>query len=229
MADKKTHFGRAGEYFAMSELLLRGWNVAGPVVDVGDDVFVIDDNDKTTWRLQVKAADGEAVPEADGGGVKAKFTLSRAQLRTAQPIELFFMLVIRHAAKWRFLIVPRLDLFKLRDAYVEAGKTREGRGRRPVGDEAAKTDALGLEVVLKGAEAEGWEASLTPFLDRWPDDLAPVPTGPGAVGQAVQGAAAEAGGAAPPAEGGAPPPPDAPGAAPTPPEEGPVQSQDRER
>ncbi len=77
MADKKTHFGRAGEYFAMSELLLRGWNVAVPVVDVGDDVFVIDDNDKTTWRLQVKTAEGEA----NGGSVKAKFTLSRAQLR----------------------------------------------------------------------------------------------------------------------------------------------------
>jgi hypothetical protein len=45
MSEKKTHFGRAGEYFAMSERLLRGWNVAVPVVDVGDDVFVIDDND----------------------------------------------------------------------------------------------------------------------------------------------------------------------------------------
>lgn len=55
MADKRTHFGRAGEYFAMSELLLRGWNVAVPVVDVGDDVFMIDDNDKTTFRLQVKS------------------------------------------------------------------------------------------------------------------------------------------------------------------------------
>jgi hypothetical protein len=32
----------------MSELLLRGWNVAVPVVDVGDDVLVVDDNDKTT-------------------------------------------------------------------------------------------------------------------------------------------------------------------------------------
>ncbi len=41
----------------MSELLLRGWNVAVPVVDVGDDVFVIDDNDKTTYRLQVKSAE----------------------------------------------------------------------------------------------------------------------------------------------------------------------------
>ena len=59
MTDKKTHFGRAGEYFAMSELLLRGWNVAVPVVDVGDDVFVIDDRDKTTLRAQVKTSAAE--------------------------------------------------------------------------------------------------------------------------------------------------------------------------
>ena len=101
MADKTTHFGRAGECFAMSELLLRGWNVAVPVVDVGDDVFVIDDNDKTTWRLQVKSAEGESIPEADGGGVTARFALSRVQLRTPQPIELFFMLIIRHEGTWR--------------------------------------------------------------------------------------------------------------------------------
>lgn len=50
-SEKKTHFGRAGEYYAMSELLLRGWNVAVPVVDVGDDAFVIDDRDKTTRRV----------------------------------------------------------------------------------------------------------------------------------------------------------------------------------
>lgn len=55
-SSKGSHFGTAGEYFAMSELLLRGWNVAVPVVDVGDDVLIIDDNDKTTFRVQVKSA-----------------------------------------------------------------------------------------------------------------------------------------------------------------------------
>jgi hypothetical protein len=45
----------------MSEVLLRGWNVAVPVVDVGDDVFVIDDNDKTTYRLQIKSAGSDRV------------------------------------------------------------------------------------------------------------------------------------------------------------------------
>ena len=144
MAEKKTHFGRAGEYFAMSELLLRGWNVAVPVVDVGDDVFVIDDNDKTTWRLQVKAAESTDVPEKDGGGVTARFTLSRAQLRTAQPIELFYMLILRVGSAWRFLVLPRVDLLKIRDAYVEAGKTRGGPGAVSLASAPATPPAEGL-------------------------------------------------------------------------------------
>ena len=178
MANKKTHFGRAGEYFAMSELLLRGWNVAVPVVDVGDDVFVIDDNDKTTWRLQVKTS---AAQTNEPVGATVKFALSRAQLRTPQPIELFYMFVVRIEEGWRFLIVPRAELLKIRAAYVEAASKREGAGRRPLADDGAKTDALGLEVVLNEVEATGWGAPLTAYLDRWPDALAPVSGGPGTV------------------------------------------------
>jgi hypothetical protein len=187
MADKKTHFGRAGEYFAMSELLLRGWNVAVPVVDVGDDVFVIDDNDKTTWRLQVKSSTAEASPrEGAPAALKAKFMLSRSQLRTAQPIELFYMLMVRAEKSWRFFVVPRVELLRIRDAYVEAGKNREGPGRRPVGDQTAKRDGLPLEVVLEGDAATGWDVSLAAFCDTWPDELAPVVGGPGAVRRAAQ-------------------------------------------
>src|SRR5580658_10027844 len=101
MADKKTHFGRAGEFFAMSELLLRGWNAAVPVVDVGDDVLVIDDNDKRTRRLQVKSR--ECARDANGR-IAATFSLSRAQLKDpGLEIELIYMLLIRVDSDWRFL------------------------------------------------------------------------------------------------------------------------------
>lgn len=193
MADKKTHFGRAGEYFAMSELLLRGWNVAVPVVDVGDDVFVIDDNDKTTWRLQVKSAEGEEMPEADGGGVRARFTLSRKQLRTPQAIELFFMLIVRHHGRWDFLVVPRTDLLRVRDSYVDGAKTAKKTGRLPLADEIAKTDNLAFEVVFKELAVTGWDAPLDTYRNQWPEDLAPVIGGPGALR-----APAEAAGPKPP-------------------------------
>lgn len=145
-------------------------------------MFVIDDNDKTTWRLQVKTAEGQAIPEAGGGRVGAKFGLSRAQLRVPQPIELFFMLIVRCEDQWRFLIVPRVELDKIRVAYVEAGKTKLGPGRRPVADDAAKNDGLVLEVVLKDLSAEGWGASLAAYLDRWPTELPKVLSGPGTRG-----------------------------------------------
>lgn len=182
MSDKKTHFGRAGEYFAMSELLLRGWNVAVPVVDIGDDVFIIDDRDKATRRVQVKTS---AVVPGDAGRLSAKFNLSREQLRTAQPIELFYMLMMRTGTRWRFLVVPRTELIAIRDAYVGSAKTRQGRGRRPVGDEEAKSDVLALTVELDGDKATGWDASLGKYLERWPDDIWVVDGGPGSAGDSA--------------------------------------------
>lgn len=176
MTEKKTHFGRAGEFYAMSELLLRGWNVAVPVVDIGDDVFVIDDNDKTTWRLQVKSC---ATQKADGVA-KVSFSLSRTQLRTPQPIELFYMLLARVEARWYFLLLPRNALLKIREEFVESGRRRKGPGRPPLGDDHAKTDVLAFDVMLAGETAEGWGADLSEYLNRWPDELAPVNGGPGA-------------------------------------------------
>jgi hypothetical protein len=180
MADKQTHFGRAAEYFAMSELLLRGWNVAVPVVDVGDDAFVIDDTDKTTWRLQVKSANGKPYPKGGEGWVKARFLLSRVQLRVEQPIELFFLLMVRIEEAWRFLVIPRADLMAIRDRLVAGRNSNRGRrGRPPVGDEDATTDGLLLEVLLRKAHARGWDERLSTYLDTWPRELAPVLGGPG--------------------------------------------------
>jgi hypothetical protein len=175
----------------MSELLLRGWNVAVPVVDVGDDVFVVDDNDKTTWRLQVKTSMVEVAPAAGGASaaerLRASFMLSRAQLRTAQPIELFYMLTMRLDGRWRFLIVPRAEMLAIRERYVEGARGRGGRGRPPAGDADARSDALRLVVELEGNEAMGWDAPLTSYLDAWPDALPIITGGPGSVAGAATG------------------------------------------
>ncbi|MFN9688681.1 MAG: hypothetical protein ACK57X_07415 [Bacteroidota bacterium] len=40
----------------MSEFLTRGWNVAIPEVDVGDDIFVVQDDNGTLRRVQVKTS-----------------------------------------------------------------------------------------------------------------------------------------------------------------------------
>ena len=38
------YLGKAGHMAVMSEFLTRGWNVAIPEVDIGDDIFVVQDD-----------------------------------------------------------------------------------------------------------------------------------------------------------------------------------------
>jgi hypothetical protein len=54
------YVGRAGQMAVMAELLWRGWNVALPEVDVGEDVFVVKDESGELWRVQVKTATATA-------------------------------------------------------------------------------------------------------------------------------------------------------------------------
>jgi len=44
------YLGRAGQLAVMSEFLTRGWNVAIPEVDIGDDIFVVRDSDGNLSR-----------------------------------------------------------------------------------------------------------------------------------------------------------------------------------
>jgi hypothetical protein len=183
MAEKKTHFGRAGEFVAMSEILLRGWNVAVPVVDIGDDVFVINDSNKTTYRMQVKSC--RMTKKKDGSSI-AKFTVSRQQLRAPHEIELIYMFLIRDVAisSWCFLVVPRDQLDTIHRAYLEA--SRGGRGAPPKSDGDAKTNALALEVRLADDGPRLWGVLLTEFFNRWPDVIRPLDSGPGSVGSSAQ-------------------------------------------
>jgi hypothetical protein len=108
-----------------------------------------------------------------------------------QPVELFYMLMMRLGRGWRFLVIPREALSEIRSAFVDA--EREGPGRPRIGDASAKTDGLALVVELRNDEVSGWGASLGAYLDRWPEQLAPVTGGPGSVGQVpAQGAGAAA-------------------------------------
>lgn len=154
----------------MSELLLRGWNVAVPVVDVGDDVFIIDDRDKATRRVQVKTA---LVAVDERGRRGASFMLSRTQLRVDLPIELFYLLLMRDGLRWRYLVIPRADLLRLRSMNALA----RGAPRKP--DDEAKTDALNLRVDLDGDSARAWGAPLDAYLDRWPEAIWMVEGAPG--------------------------------------------------
>jgi hypothetical protein len=54
------HVAKAGHLAAMGEFLLRNYNVAMPEVDIGDDIFVVHDQQGRLWRIQVKTTIGKA-------------------------------------------------------------------------------------------------------------------------------------------------------------------------
>jgi hypothetical protein len=171
--EKRSHLGMAGHHAAMSEFLYRGYNVAVPAVDVGDDVYVVEDRDGTMWRLQVKTSDPP-------GGDVGTYVLSRRQLREVKENELYFMFILRWQRRWRFILIAREQLAEIRDAF-EAMDRAGRRGRKVTGDADARTDALALRIEWSDADATGWAASLAPYLDCWPDTFPENPIGPGAL------------------------------------------------
>lgn len=197
--NKNTHFGRAGEYYAMSQLLLRGWNVSVPVVDLGDDVLIIDDRDKVTHRLQIKSANATFVADATAVGtsdanrnkqpripigrrLSADFTLSRKQLRVDPPgSQLFYFFLVRDsdAERWRFLVISRERIASLKVTLENPPESKRGPGRPRVSDEHATVDDWRLTIWLDEQHAYVGDIEVTEFLNRWPDELPEIKNGPG--------------------------------------------------
>ena len=88
----------------MAEFLLRGWNVALPEIDLGEDLFVINDETGGLTRVQVKTA--TARPQRDG--YSAQFNVSLRQLYSPRTPELVYVFAIRSGAGWEpFVVIER--------------------------------------------------------------------------------------------------------------------------
>ena len=93
----------------MAEFLARGYNVAIPEVDVGDDIFVVRDSDGKLNRIQVKTASAQTIDK----GYRARFLVPFKQLQRPIHPELHFVFVVRHEGSWKeFLVVSRAQLFE---------------------------------------------------------------------------------------------------------------------
>ena len=88
----------------MAEFHLRGWNVALPEVDVGDDVFVVKDEGGDLSRIQVKTA----TSRPSGSFYAAQFAVGLTQLKTPRAPDLTYVFAIRHGFNWGpYLIIGR--------------------------------------------------------------------------------------------------------------------------
>ena len=83
------YLGKAGQLFVMSELLFRGWNVAIPEVDVGDDIFVVKDDSGQLQRVQVKTAIAKVTEQKFAG----QFNISLKQLLNVTPVVIQYVFI----------------------------------------------------------------------------------------------------------------------------------------
>ena len=84
------YLGKAGQLSTMASFLIRGWNVATPEVDIGDDLFVIEDKKGIFFRVQVKTA--QAVEHLNS--FSARFSLPLVQLLSFIDPEIYYVFVV---------------------------------------------------------------------------------------------------------------------------------------
>lgn len=101
--------GSAGQTSVMSEFLIRGYNVAVPEVDRGDDLFVVHDASGNFDRIQVKTARAKRLRN---GGYSTQYLIPLTQLATPQTPELHYVFVVRHQDRWTdHIVLPRDALY----------------------------------------------------------------------------------------------------------------------
>jgi hypothetical protein len=104
------YLGKGGQLVVMSHFLMRGWNVAVPEVDVGDDLFVVEDKRGIFFRVQVKTA--QAVERSRSYSVQ--FNLSLAQIQSFTDPEIYYIFVVCRKGQWSdLLVIPREELADL--------------------------------------------------------------------------------------------------------------------
>lgn len=111
MSKQHLYTGKSGQLAVMAEFLSRGYNVAVPEVDVGDDMFVVRDRDGQLSRVQVKTANTKELSES---AFSAVFKVSLRQLETPHTPDMNYVFAIRHREAWRdFIVVSREALYEL--------------------------------------------------------------------------------------------------------------------
>jgi hypothetical protein len=102
-----THYiGKAGQFAVMAELAFRGYNVAIPEIDKGDDVFVLNDTTGNLTRIQVKTATGSELQRYKDA-YRCQFSARRDHIDNPQASGTHYIFVGRCGSRWRFVILER--------------------------------------------------------------------------------------------------------------------------
>ena len=99
------YLGKAGHLMVMSEFLTRGWNVAIPEVDIGNDIFVVQDDIGTLKRVQVKTSTSTVRKT----GFSGQFNVPVTQLTELTTSLIHYVFIVRNNNQWTPPIIIRQD------------------------------------------------------------------------------------------------------------------------
>jgi len=126
--NENVQIGKAGELAVMAEFAYRGYNVAIPEIDKGEDIFVVNDVTGVMWRVQVKTSS----PKIQKKSSAYQFRVRETAITMPQTPELHFVFVMRISSGWRFFIISRNVLWNytqdnpsLGTLYTDNGKRRQ--------------------------------------------------------------------------------------------------------
>lgn len=143
------YLGKAGEFHVMADFLLRGYNVAVPEVDIGNDVLVVRDENNDLKRVQVKTAQLDSA-------MCAQFAVPRAQLESADPVALWYVFVTRSNGVWLpSILISRSDLY--------AVQVRRARKKEP----KAKDINFKVKFSSDGKTVMLGPKDLSQFVENW--------------------------------------------------------------
>jgi hypothetical protein len=158
---ERRYTGHSGQMAVMSELLLRGYNVAVPEVDSGEDLLVFRHDQENVARVQVKTA--RVKKREVKKGYVARFYIPMRQLTERPRNSLWYVLAVRHGGRWTAFLLIRND--QLSDLRV-----REDMGH------VNEKEELVLRVTFRKAQVRCGAVDLRRYRSAW-DSLLPGTTG----------------------------------------------------
>jgi hypothetical protein len=122
-----THYtGKSGQFATMAVLASRGYNVSIPEIDVGDDVFVLNDKTGQLNRIQVKT--GSGIPlKRHKGAFRCQFSVKISHVKDQTVLGSHYVFVGMYNLKWRYVVMDRAVL---RDLIERGWGTQNGDSQR---------------------------------------------------------------------------------------------------
>lgn len=146
--------GKAGHLHMMAEFLMKGWNVAIPEVDIGDDIFVVKDEEGTLRKVQVKTSRGKATKK----GYTAQFSASDLNLANIGPVVGHYVFIVRlDDDTWSKPVIIKQDVL---NQMYEDGE---------VGSLAGKTIVFSFKYTQNGDKVICLKKDLSVFINDYVD------------------------------------------------------------